>query len=586
MARKLFINARTFLGQVWRLSSPYWKSEERSRAWFLLIATVGLTLALVYMAVLFNDWNRVFYNALEQKNAQDFKDLLLYFSFLAALYIGIAVFRVYLRQMLTMRWRVWLTRQYLEEWLDDQVYYRLELDAHGTDNPDQRIAEDLRLFTEGTIVLGLGVLNAVVTVVSFVVILWTVSGPISFALGGTSFTVPGYMVWVAVVYALAASVLSHLIGRPLIRLNFQQQRLEADFRFNLVRLRENAEGVALYHGEGPETQGLLSRFERLRLNWWGLMDCTKRLTYFTAGYTQVALVFPFIVAAPRYFSGALTLGGLMQVANAFGEVQTALSWFVNAYTDIAEWKASVDRLLTFQKALDETSAEARHHQGVQLQPGSRPDLEAEGIDLALPGREGLEGRVILSGASLKVKPGERVLVTGPSGSGKSTLFRALAGIWPYGRGEVRLPAGARVLFLPQKPYIPVASLRDAVTYPAARGSFGDEAVREALALVDLEPFASRLDDEQNWSMQMSPGEQQRLAVARALLYRPDWLFLDEATASLNDALEAKLYTLMQQRLPGTAFISIAHRANVARFHAREYQLLPEGASGRLLEQHA
>jgi putative ATP-binding cassette transporter len=582
MAKRLFVDARTFLGRVWRLSAPYWKSEERLRAWALLVATVGLTLALVYMAVLFNDWNRVFYNSLEQKNAEDFKDLLLYFCFLASVYIGIAVYRLYLRQMLTMRWRVWLTRQYLGEWLDDQVYYRMELDPHGTDNPDQRIAEDLRLFTEGTIVLGLGLLNAVVTLASFVFILWTVSGPISFMLFGSEVTIQGYMVWVAIVYALAASFLSHYIGRPLIGLNFQQQRLEADFRFNLVRLRENAEGIALYHGEKPEHESLERRFERVRSNWWDLMHYTKRLTYFTAGYTQVALVFPFIVAAPRFFSGAIPLGGLMQIANAFGEVQTALSWFVNAYTEIAAWKASVDRLLTFQKALDATTEEAQKREGIEVGASATTTLEAQGIDLALPARGGVAGRVLLSGASLSVKPGERVLVTGPSGSGKSTLFRALAGIWPYGKGEVRLPRDARILFLPQKAYIPIATLRDAVTYPAPPGSFGDEAIREALTAAKLESFAGRLDEEHNWSMQMSPGEQQRLAVARALLYKPDWLFLDEATASLNEPLENEIYSLLRERLPDTAMISIAHRPSVARFHERRYELVPGEGSGKLV----
>ena len=583
MATRLFVDARSFIGRVWRLSTPYWRSEERWRARGLLIAIVGLTLALVVMAVLFNDWNREFYNSLEQKNYQDFTDLLLYFCFLAAVYIGLAVSRVYLRQMLTMRWRVWLTRQYLDEWLDRQVYYRLELDAHGTDNPDQRISEDLRLFTEGTLVLGLGLLSSAVTVVSFIAILWTVSGPLSFSLFGSELTIPGYMVWVAIVYALLASILSHYVGRPLIGLNFLQQRLEANFRFNLVRLRENAEGVALYHGEQPESEGLLGRFERVRQNWWGLMHYTKRLTYFTAGYTQVAIVFPFIVAAPRFFSGAITLGGLTQVANAFGQVQDSLSWFVNNYTDIAAWRASVDRLLTFQNALDATTAEAEHGSAVEFKPAAdKKDLAASDLELRLPDRDGHPGRIVLADGRLTVRAGERVMITGPSGSGKSTLFRGLAGIWPYGRGQVHLPREARMLFLPQRPYIPIGSLRDALNYPAPPGSSSDEQIRKALLQCRLESFAGRLDEEQNWSLQMSPGEQQRLAIARALLYRPDWLFLDEATASLNEALETELYEVLLAQLPHAAIVSIAHRPNVAKHHARRYVLQPSPNGAQLV----
>jgi putative ATP-binding cassette transporter len=390
------------------------------------------------------------------------------------------------------------------------------------------------------------------------------------------------MVWAAILYALVASVLTHYIGRSLIGISFQKERLEADFRFNMVRLRENAEGVALYKGEIPEQQGLLGRFERVRANWWELMRYTKRLTYFTAGYAQAASVFPFIVAAPRYFSGALTLGGLTQIASAFASVQESLSWFVNNYSvdanrGIAPWKASVDRLLTFKQALDQASADAASKDGIQLAREPARTLRAEHLDLALP-----DGRVILADTSLEVEPASRVLITGPSGSGKSTLFRALAGIWPFGKGSVRVPANARVLFLPQKPYIPIASLRDAVSFPAASGTFTDEQIREILRAAKLEKFADRLDEVQNWSLSMSGGEQQRLAVARALLNRPDWLFLDEATASLDEATEAYLYALIRERLPDTTLVSIAHRPAVAQYHQKRYALEPSGERMRLV----
>ncbi|HEY6720418.1 MAG TPA: ABC transporter ATP-binding protein/permease, partial [Burkholderiales bacterium] len=527
------IDATAFLAKAWKLASPYWYSEERWRARGLLAAILVLTLGSVYLSVLFNYWNLKWYNALQEKNYTDFSALLLYFCFLAAIFVSTAVYKVYLRQALEMRWRAWLTRKYVGEWLDKQVYYRLELANRGTDNPDQRIAEDLRLFTNGTLVLGLDLITSVVTLVSFVIILWNVSGPLSFTIAGSEVTIPGYMVWAAVIYALAASVLTHYIGRSLIGINFQKERLEADFRFSMVRLRENAEGVALYKGEAPERTGLLGRFERVRANWWELMRLTKRLTYFTAGYAQAAVVFPFLVAAPRFFSGALTLGGLTQIADAFGQVQDSLSWFVSNYAGIASWKASVDRLLTFKLALAQASADAEKSEGIQVRPEPVEALRAENLDLVLPGVDGKAGRLIVAGASLDIQPGSRVLFTGPSGSGKSTLFRALAGIWPFGKGLVRVPAGARFLFLPQKPYIPIASLRDAVCFPAASNAFSDEEIRETLRACKLEAFTERLDELQNWSMSMSSGEQQRLAIARALLNKPDWLFLDEATASLD-----------------------------------------------------
>lgn len=579
MTGQLLIDASSFLGKVWDLARPYWRSEERWRARWLLAAIVALTLGLVYIAVLFNDWNRAFYNSLEQKNFGDFKDLLLYFSFLAAGYIVTAVYKIYLTQMLQMRWRVWLTKQYLGDWLDKQVYYRMELTGVGADNPDQRIADDLRLFTEGTLDLALGLLTSVVTLVSFVAILWNVSGPLAFVLAGKEISIPGYMVWVALVYAVAASVLAHYIGRPLIGLNFQKERREADFRFSMVRLRENAEGVALYHGENSERQGLLSRFELIRENWWALMRYTKRLTYFTAGYTQIAIVFPFVVASPRFFSGTITLGGLTQIANAFGEVQGALSWFVNTYGTLAGWKASVDRLLTFESALQQATRETDAGEGVRLLSSDERVIRAEHLDLALPGEA---GRVLLADSSFAIEPGSRILLTGPSGSGKSTLFRALAGIWPFGRGQVTVPEDARVLFLPQKPYLPIGTLRDAVAFPAEPGAFDDQAIRRTLADCRLENFADRLDEQNNWALAMSGGEQQRLAIARALLNAPAWLFLDEATASLDEPTEAHLYALIRERLPHTTLVSIAHRPTVAAFHDLKWRLQPGTDRARLL----
>jgi putative ATP-binding cassette transporter len=576
MATGVLIDARTFLGNVWKLSAPYWRSEEKWRAWGLLAAIVALSLGSVYMLVLLNEWNRQFYNALEQKDERDFFALLGYFCLLAAIYIAVAVYETYLEQMLQMRWRIWLTRQYLGDWLGNQVYYRLELEHRGTDNPDQRIAEDLRAFTSGTLSLGLGLMREVVTIASFAVILWGLSGSLPLALGGTEVSVPGYLVWAALVYAVVGSAITYYVGRPLIRLNFQQEQREADFRFALVRLRENAEGVALYRGEAPERRNFLDRVERIRENWWGLMNYTKRLNTFTIGYNQVAIVFPFFVAGRRFFSGAITLGGLTQIAGAFGQVQTSLSWFVNNYSTLANWKASVDRLLTFHRALEEAVAEEARHDGVDVQRDGERTVRAEHLDLVLP-----NGRTILADTAFTIAPGDRIVFTGPSGAGKSTLFRALAGIWPFGKGRVRFPGNARVLFLPQKPYIPIGTLREAVAYPGTPADFGDEAIRGALADVQLEGLAGRLDERGNWSMQLSGGEQQRLAIARALLHRPDWLFLDEATSALDEAGEKRVYELLQSRLPVTTMVSIAHRPTVAAYHRKRFSLEPDGERMRL-----
>jgi putative ATP-binding cassette transporter len=575
---RLLSRTGSFLKRAWRLTAPYWKSEERGMAWFLLAAVIGLALGLVYLDVLFNYWNRDFYNALQAKSFPDFKDLLLYFSFLAALIIFGSIYRIYLTQMLQMRWRAWLTRTYLDDWMRDRAYYRLELERTATDNPDQRIAEDLNRFTAGTLSLGLGLLTSIVTLASFAVILWTISGSLEVPIGNTTVVIPGYMLWAAVLYALVGSVLAHFVGRRLIGLNFVQERYEADFRFTLVRFRENAEGIALYHGEAAEKQGLVTRFGAVIGNWWQLMQATKRLNAYSYGYAQIAIIFPFVVAAPRFFSGEIDLGTLMQIGTAFASVQGALSWFVSSYSTIAEWKASVDRLLTFHGSLESAQAHERDGDGVHAQPADTRDMVADGLDLVLP-----NGRVITADAAVTLRPGERVLVTGPSGSGKSTLFRALAGIWPYGRGRVRVPKDARVLFLPQKPYIPIASLRAAVAYPAPPDTFTDEALRDALAAVQLDGLAPRLNDTDNWSMALSGGEQQKLAVARALLQRPDWLFLDEATSAMDEASERQVYEALRAQLPHATLVSIAHRAAVAEHHSRRIAFARDGVAVRLVE---
>ena len=567
------MSRKQFLSAFWALARPYWVSKERRTGLVLLAAVVALSLFLVWLNVQFNYWYKDFYNALQAKDEPEFWRQLLKFTVLAFTWIIAGVYEVYLQQMLLIEWRTWLNDRTLADWLKDRAYYRLQLVDRGTDNPDQRIAEDLRFFVEYTLSLGVGLISAVATLVAFVSILWTLSGVLSFTFADTHLSIAGYMVWAAVLYAIAGSWLTHMIGRPLIRLNFDQQRFEADYRFSLVRLRENSEGVALYRGEAEETENFRTRFANVITNWWGIMRKQKQLGFFTSSYSQLAVVFPFVVAAPRFFSGAIALGGLMQIASAFGQVQNALSWFIGAYTQFASWKATVDRLTGFTASLSQVREEAARLDGERVE-GAVSTLALDEVALALP-----QGRPLLAPTTLALKRGEHVLVTGPSGAGKSTLFRALAGIWPYWKGRIALPHGGRLLFLPQKPYLPIGTLKHAVCYPGDHKVIGDGEVREALAAVGLGRFADELDRNENWAQVLSGGEQQRLAFARALLNHPDWLFLDEATSALPDEDQAALYRLLGERLPGTTLVSIGHRASLAGFHERRlaWQASGEGA---------
>src|SRR5688572_29027204 len=452
-----------FLKAFWALTKPYWVSERRGKALALLITVVGLALAMVYMEVQFNYWNRDFYNTFENRDQAEFFRQLGKFGLLAVTWIIMAVYRLWFLQMLQIEWRTWLTDHFLDEWMQDQAHYRMQLLDRGTDNPDQRIAEDLRIFVDYTSDLALGLLSAVVTLISFVVILWGLSGPAE--LWGIS--IPGYLVWTALIYATVVTLLTHYIGRKLIGLDFNRQRVEADFRFSLVRLRENSEGVALYRGEHEELGGLRERFVAVIANWWQLMRKRKQLNWFTSFYAQLAIIFPYIVVAPRFFSGAIPLGAIFQTASAFGQVQGSLSWFINAFTSFATWKATVDRLIGFQESLERVRAEAAQLDGDVVETADA-EIRLEELEIALP-----KGGTLLSATSVALRQGENVLVTGPSGAGKSTFFRSLAGIWPYWKGRMRMPEGARLLFLPQKPYLPLGTLKHAVAYPEHESRYPD-----------------------------------------------------------------------------------------------------------------
>ena len=556
------------LAIIWRLSVPYFRSEDRWAGRLLLAAVIAIELSIVAITVILNDWYNRFYNTLQDRNWSAFVSAILFFCVIAAIYTVLAVYQNYLNLWLQIRWRRWMTQTYLRQWLNTANHYRMQLLGDAADNPDQRIADDLQMFVQSTLTIGVGLLSSFVTLCSFVIILWTLSAAAPLHIAGVPFTIPGYLVWAALIYAVIGTWFTHLIGWPLIPLNFQQQRFEADFRFNLVRSRENAEQIASLHGEAAERERHVDRFSLVVANWIAIMQRQKKLTFFTQSYSQASVIFPYVMVSPVYFSGAMQLGGLMQTASAFNSVQGALSYFISAYRSIAEYQAVVARLDGFESAIEAGRAAALTQPAIEMLPrdGARA-ITVEHLAVALP-----KGEPLVDAENLTLPAGERVLVTGPSGAGKSTLFRAIAGIWPFGSGRVTVPADAKVMLVPQRPYFPVATLAAAITYPARAGTFDDAHLADVLNAVGLSPLVARLYEEAHWNRMLSGGEQQRLAIARALLYAPDYLLLDEATAALDEPAEAQLYRLMQERLKGTAIISIGHRSTLRALHRRRIEI--------------
>ncbi|HXQ04725.1 MAG TPA: ABC transporter ATP-binding protein/permease [Bradyrhizobium sp.] len=573
-------NIRSTLAIVWRIAAPYFRSEDKWAGCGLLAAVIVIELALVGDDVLVNQWRNRFYNALQEKNWDGFVREIIVFSVLATASVVLSVYQLYLNQWLQIRWRNWLTTKYLGEWLHGPNHYRMQLQGDAADNPDQRVSDDVKLFVDRTLNIGVALLSSIVTLFSFVIILWGLSAAAPLHAFGIDFAIPGYLVWGALIYAIFGTALAQWIGSPLVHLDFQQQRLEADFRFSLVRVRENSEQIALLRGEPAERQRLSERFGRVVGNWYAIMSRTKRLTAFTNSYAQAALVFPLILVAPAYFASKIQFGAVFQTAEAFGSVQSALSFFVSTYRSLAEWRAVVARLDGFETAVASATGLAGRADSIKMASSTESDeIDLQQLLVRLP-----NGTPLVSADHLSLRTSERTLVTGPSGAGKSTLFRAIAGIWPFGNGSIAIPASATLMMLPQRPYFPIGALQAAIVYPAEADAFSSDQVRDALISVGLPQLATRLEEEAHWNRMLSLGEQQRLGLARALLHRPQYLFLDEATASLDEPSEAALYGLLEEKLPATTIVSIGHRSTLEAFHQRNVVLVRDGDQFALQSQ--
>ena len=553
-----FTLSRQFFIDVWYLTKSYWQSEEKKKAFWLLTCIIALTFGVVFMLVQLNTWNNSFYSALQNYDAEKISSELIHFSWLAAIYIILAVYSYYLQQTLILHWRRWLTTRFIDIWLQNKTYYNLQMFGKDTDNPDQRISEDVRQFVEMTLGFAIGILKSLCTFISFVFILYQLSGPLSFSFMGKTWTIHGYMLWASLLYSILGTYITHVVGRKLVKLNFIQQRYEADFRFSMIRLRESAESVAFYRGEAQEGKVFKNRFKLLLDNFWQLVNKQKQLVFLNSGYSQIAIIFPFVVAMNRYLAKEVSLGGLMQVASAFGRVQDSLSYFVDMYSSIAQWQAVVMRLTYFGRHMHEVSQQAEQFHVERFATSEAVSVEQMQVNLP-------DDTALLQDINFNLQPGRNVLIKGVSGSGKSTLLRALAGIWPFVSGKINLPKTEELIFIPQKPYIPLGSLREALLYPG-RKPLSDEELLYLLDLCQIGYLRDKLDLVADWSHVLSVGEQQRLAFVRAHIQEPKWLFLDEATSALDEDTEAAMYALLAERLRQTTLVSIGHRSTLNKYH--------------------
>jgi putative ATP-binding cassette transporter len=551
----------------YRLAAPYFRSEDRWHARLLLAAVIVSEFGVVYAVVVFNIWNAYFFNSIEARNWDDFIYSLFLFCGIAVWTVVAYMAQFYFGQMLILRWRRWMTRRFVGQWMENGRHYRMRFRHSDVDNVHLRIANDILIFIQKTHDLGYNFLGSLIALFSFAYILWGLSSAAPLILFGSNFAFPGYLFWVAILYACVGTLLAHLVGNPLIRLNFNQQHYESDFRFGIARVWDHTEPVALMRGEEIERKVLDQRFTTLIQNWLRLILRQTGLSAFINSYGQASVVFPILVASPAYFTGAISLGLLMQASLAFQKVETSFAFFLHSYPRIAEWKASMDRVAQLEAALNAVDHEAIPAAQIVVDSGRSQNLEVSDLVVRLPSRA-----EIASVPKLALNAGEGALISGPSGSGKSTVLRALAGIWPIGEGRIELPAGADVMALPQRVYFPLAPLRAAITYPTPPERVSETELREIIEAVGLPHLLARLDEEAEWNVVLSGGEQQRVALARALFRRPDVLLLDDAVSNFDEVTARKLYELVFERLPETIVISVGKPAQIGKLHHRSINL--------------
>ncbi|WP_312520346.1 ABC transporter ATP-binding protein/permease [Anaerospora sp.] len=559
------------LRSAWTIARSYWFSEEKWSAWLLLISVISLNLVLVYITVQLNLWQSDFYQVIQNYNQSGFIESIEVYALLATLFIVVKGYQIYARLLLHNRWRRWLTERYLTKWLQKKTYYRLQLMAgNEADNPDQRISEDVELFVMLTLRLSVDFLQDAVTVFSFVLILWSLSGVVTVSIANLTISIYGYLVWLALGYAIAGTYWTLRTGRPLVRLEYNQQRYEADFRFSLVRIRENAESIALYNGENKERQNCLRHFNNIVTNFMQIIAVRKRLMWLTTGYSQVAVIFSILISSPRYFLGQIHLGQMFQVIDAYHHVQTGFSFIIDSFTRLAQWRAVVNRLNNFLTYMETVQTKNVNQQDIIYQ-ASRDCFTTENVTVFQP-----DGYGLVAGLSVKINRGGRVVITGPSGCGKSTVLRTLAGIWPFASGNIAFPHADKIMFVPQKSYMPIDTLREVLLYPGVEHTVNDQDLQMILTACKLPYLTTKLNEAQDWGQVLSLGEQQRIAFARALLQKPDWLFLDEATSALDEDAEQIVYALVCKALDKTAIISVGHRKTLLKYHQQRLELDDEG----------